>query len=137
MNKKIIYFHVRNGTDAVRKNSYVFDHPKMLQHTYAISKTGDNEVTVGYSIVHDKDHFCRKIGRELSTRKLQKLENIPEVAFNNRNGRFLPESLCYSIEDALDKAREIFKMSYPLIYKTIINDGSKKIPVKDEIEKYE
>lgn len=144
MNKKILYFHARNGSDAVRKNGYVIDDQNMLQHTYAVERTGDNELCIGYSLVHEKDHFCRKTGRKFSTDRLNIIKQIPNTSFHKRSGLFFPQSICYTLNDVIDKYIQTINkkaeslgeplISYPITIKTFINDGPRKIPVSETID---
>jgi hypothetical protein len=124
-----LFFHVRKE-----------DPSPFLPHTYCVKKKNDSLV-VGYSIVHEKDTFCRKVGRQLAENKANILSQIDDRYFKNfkklekEEEVSLPESISFSIYNIVQKSGEIMGLVGRTKVLTFISSNKRpRTPVMMEFE---
>ena len=116
--KEALFFHIRTGGN---------DQDGLRPHTYCV-KRKDNDLYVGYSIVHENDQFCRKTGRELAQKIAAAAATIPDDCYDVNSNPEYPQSIQKSINDIVQKAGEILGLSGKIYVKSIVRGKSKKIP---------
>lgn len=114
MNDKPLFFHIRNQD--------------ILDHTYCI-KEKNKELLIGYSIVHENDAFCRRLGRELSEKKTKILETIEDKNFKNGYEYEIPQSVGDTLPLVIQRAGEIKKLQGQVKVKIFANRHKKRIPL--------
>ena len=113
--KDQIFFHIRG-------------YKHTLPHTYCV-KRKDNDLYVGYSIVHENDQFCRKIGRQLAEKKVQIAFGIKDEHYQAAPALEYPDSISETLPAIVQRAGEIMGLQGKAVYvKTLVNTRTRKIP---------
>jgi hypothetical protein len=127
--KDTVFFHVRNSIS--------------LPHTYCIKKGPQGDLYVGYSIVHEKDQFCRKVGCQLAEKKANIAMGIKDdnftiskvVTLMDTTGKkeqtftiSYPPSIENTLPVVIQRAGEIMKLSGKVYVKTIVSPNKRRIP---------
>jgi hypothetical protein len=124
-----VFFHIREAN--------------MPTHTYCIKKGKDNDLYVGYSIVHEPDNFCRKTGCRQAEKKADIAMRIKNDNFTTSNIVTLldntgkkeqvfildyPNSIKETLPPVIAKTAKILKMSGDIYVKTIVSPLKRRIP---------